>query len=50
MQLGRHGVGDDAVMFLNVDDAIEDFVLHEIKTTLNIDNADVVSLPGAEDE
>lgn len=50
MQLGRHGVGGEALMVLNVDDAIEDYVLHEIKTTLNIDNAYVVSLPGAEDE
>ena len=50
MQLGRHGVGGEALMVLNVDDAIEDYVLNEIKTTLNIDNAYVVSLPGADDE
>ena len=49
MQLGRHGVGGEALMVLNIDDPIEDFVLHEIKTTLNIDNAYVVSLPGADD-
>ncbi|CAN5771161.1 hypothetical protein BH23CHL2_BH23CHL2_27620 [soil metagenome] len=49
MQLGRHGVGGEALMVLNVDDPIEDHILHEIKTTLNIDNAYVVSLPGADD-
>ncbi|MEZ4522552.1 MAG: phosphoglycerate dehydrogenase [Thermomicrobiales bacterium] len=49
MQLGRHDIGGEALMVLNVDDAIGDEVLHEIKTTLDIDNAYVVSLPGAED-
>ncbi len=47
MQLGRHGLGGEALMVLNVDDAIGSDVLNEIKTTLNIDNAYVVSLPGA---
>lgn len=48
MQLGRHAIGGEALMVLNVDDAIDDAVLNEIKTTLNIDNAYVVSLPGTE--
>ncbi len=49
MQLGRHGRGEDALMVLNVDDAISDDVLAEIKTALNIENAYVVSLPGSDD-
>src|SRR5690606_6351519 len=49
MQLGRHGRGADALMVLNVDDPITPEVLAEIKTALNIENAYVVSLPGADD-
>ena len=49
MQLGRHNRGGEALMVLNVDDAIDDRMLDEIKTTLNIDNAYVVSLPGADE-
>jgi D-3-phosphoglycerate dehydrogenase len=50
MQLGRHGVGGEALMVLNVDDGIDEHILHEIKTTLDIDNAYVVSLPGVPDD
>ena len=49
MQLGRHDRGGEALMVLNVDNTIDDRLLDEIKTTLNIDNAYVVSLPGADD-
>ncbi len=49
MQLGRHNIGGEALMVLNVDDAISDELLDEIKTTLDIDNAYVVSLPGGGD-
>jgi D-3-phosphoglycerate dehydrogenase len=49
MQLGRHQRGGEALMVLNVDDPIAAEVLTEIKTTLGIANAYVVSLPGADD-
>lgn len=47
MQLGRHDRGGEALMVLNVDSAIPEAALTEIKSALNIDNAYVVSLPGA---
>jgi hypothetical protein len=48
MQLGRHGRGGEALMVLNVDDAISDDLLAEIKSALGIENAYVVSLPDTE--
>ncbi|MDQ3466841.1 MAG: phosphoglycerate dehydrogenase [Chloroflexota bacterium] len=49
MQVGRHDRdrGGEAIMVLNVDDAIPDEAINELKVIAGIDTAYVVSLPAA---
>ncbi len=48
MQVGRHNRGGEALMVLNVDDAIPEAALAEITATPGVQTAYVVSLPPAE--
>ncbi|MDI3341796.1 MAG: phosphoglycerate dehydrogenase [Sphaerobacter sp.] len=50
MQVGRHERGGQAIMVLNVDDAIPEAALAEIVAIPGIESAYVVSLPPAEPE
>jgi D-3-phosphoglycerate dehydrogenase len=47
MQVGRHERGGEAIMVMNVDDAIPDAALSEIITVGDVETAYVVSLPPA---
>ncbi|HUG15790.1 MAG TPA: phosphoglycerate dehydrogenase [Thermomicrobiales bacterium] len=50
MQVGRHHPGGDAIMVLNVDDAISSEAMMEILALDDVVTAYVVSLPGREPE